>query len=104
MTQSRREFLARMARGAAYAAPVVVTLSTPAGLVGQGQSQNSQKGGMGKGKDPDWCPPGQAMMGACAPAAQPGIQDAAPLRPPPGSDREPGSVAPWTVRPPGGGE
>jgi len=50
MGDSRREFLLKMAKGTAYVAPVVVTLSTPDGLLGQGQSTNSQKGGMGKGK------------------------------------------------------
>jgi len=78
-----------MAKGAVYAAPVVVTLSTPEGLLGQGQNTNSQKGGMGKQGNP--CPPGQVRMGdVCVPVAATQAQSV-PVVP----------QAPWQSPPPG---
>lgn len=49
MDHSRRQFLISMARVAAYAAPVVVTLSAPQGLAA-GQSASQKTGGGGKTK------------------------------------------------------
>ena len=88
MTESRRAFLQKVAKGAVYAAPVVVSLSAPDSLLGQGQSQNSQKGGMG-------------MMGM----GVGGGMVMALVSPELGFDpTPPGSVAPWQIAPPGGDE
>ena len=103
MAESRREFLKRMTRGAAYAAPLMVTLSTPEGLLGQGQSTNSQKGGMGKGMQND-CPPGQSNIGACSQAvpSDAGIGELR-SRPgaPPSSTPTPETGGVWPLRPGG---
>jgi hypothetical protein len=104
MAESRRDFLKRMTRGAAYAAPLMVTLSTPDGLLGQGQSTNSQKGGMGKGMQNN-CPPGQANMGACSPVVPQGsgIGDirSRPGAPPTSSSPAPGTGGVWPLGPGG---
>ena len=86
MTDTRRAFLLKMAKGAAYTAPVIVTLAAPDGLLGQGQSTNSQKGGMGLGMP---CPPGQGKMDVCEPVA-PKIELKSEL-----------PSAPWKAPPPG---
>ena len=52
MTTTRRDFLLKMAKGAAYAAPVVYTLAAPAALLGQ-ENTTSTKGGMGMGMTKD---------------------------------------------------
>jgi hypothetical protein len=93
MGDSRREFLLKMAKGAAYVAPVVVTLSTPDGLLGQGQSTNSQKGGMGKGKGQGINPQIQA----------PSFTPRAPWQTAPPGTTPPGTMPPGTgTGPPGG--
>ena len=84
MDASRREFLMRMARGAAYTAPVIHTLATPEMLLGQ-HSETSGKGGMGKG-----CPPDErwsAMDQACVPIASPVTTSSS-------EERRPGPAAP----------
>lgn len=48
MTDSRRDFVRKIATGAVYAAPVVKTLAAPGSLLGQ-HSSTSTKGGMGGG-------------------------------------------------------
>jgi hypothetical protein len=49
MTQvNRRAFLRKLAKGAAYTAPVVYSMSAPVDLIGQGMSS-----GKGGGKDMD---------------------------------------------------
>lgn len=42
-TQDRREFLRKLAKTAAYTAPVVYTLAAPVDLVGQGSSSGHKK-------------------------------------------------------------
>jgi hypothetical protein len=75
MTQhDRREFLKKLARTAAYTAPVVYSLAAPVELIGQG------------GKSSEHKPP----MGAAA------TQSA------PGGAQQPGGQAPWERPPPGG--
>ncbi len=70
--QDRREFLKRLAKAAAYTAPVVYSLAAPIDLIGQGQSSKHK-------------PP----MGAAA-----GQQQTTP--------QSPGGTAPWDRPPPGG--
>ena len=79
----RRTFLTTLARGAAWVAPAVVTLSTPAGLEAQATSTTKGGGGgaqdMGQGKGKD----GNLIVDPIGPSS--------------------GSSAPWSRRPPGGG-
>ena len=46
--ENRRAFLRKLAKGAAYSAPVVYSMAAPVDLLGQGQSS-----GKGGGKDMD---------------------------------------------------
>ncbi len=73
MDETRRSFLLKLARGAAYAAPVMATMATPGHLLGQ--SGVSTKKGMG----------GKKGAAFTAPAAPTGL----------------GTAAPWQVDPPG---
>lgn len=73
----RREFLRKLAKTAAYAAPVVVSLAAPIELVGQGDSPSKKEG--------HWHPPGQG-----SPTKQ-------TLPPNP----QPGGPPPWQQPPPG---
>ena len=41
--EDRREFIKKLAKGTAYAAPVVHSLAAPLDLVGQGQSSQHKK-------------------------------------------------------------
>ena len=51
MTQvDRRAFLRKLAKGAAYTAPVVYTMAAPVDLIGQGKS-SGKGGGMDMVKD-----------------------------------------------------
>lgn len=45
----RRAFLKKLAKGAAYSAPAIVSMSAPVDLVGQGQSSEHKHGGGGGG-------------------------------------------------------
>lgn len=52
--ESRRDFIKKLAAGAAYTAPVVLTMSAPRDLAGQGMSSEHHTGGgdgTGKGKN-----------------------------------------------------
>jgi len=65
--EDRRSFLKRLAKSAAYAAPVIQSFAEPADLVGQGKS--SMKGGMGAASfEPD---PAPSPWNAPAPGMQP---------------------------------
>ena len=44
-TEDRREFLKQLAKGTAYAAPVVYTLAAPIEVAGQGQGGSMKQGG-----------------------------------------------------------
>ena len=44
-SENRREFLKQLARGAAYVAPVVISVAAPPGLAGQGKSSQHKPGG-----------------------------------------------------------
>ena len=74
----RREFLRRMAAGAAFVAPVVHTLVAPRGLTAQGSSNTGKGGGGGTGGG------GKNMLTV-----------------EPQGSTAPGSKAPWEVAPPG---
>lgn len=52
MTDDRREFIKKLAKGAVYAAPAVMTMTAPAYLAGAQHGKSSQKkmNGGGKGK------------------------------------------------------
>ncbi len=63
----RRDFLKRLARSAAYAAPVITSLAAPLDLVGQGQASVHKQTG---GGDPGHGAPGMAA-GQQAPWDQP---------------------------------
>jgi hypothetical protein len=79
MESSRRAFLLKLARGAAYSAPLVVSMSAPDPLRAQA-AVSHKKGGNKMGGD-------NTVSGfEVAPAPAPGPQ------------------APWTVEPPGGGD
>ncbi len=75
MDPSRREFLLKLAKNAAYAAPVVVSMSAPSSLLAQA-AVSHKKGGDKKGKESN-------LVGGF---------EVAPL---------PGPTAPWAVAPPG---
>lgn len=72
MDASRREFLIKVAKGTAYTAPLVVTLSVPESLTAQAPaSQKMMMGGMGMAG-------AAAPSGSSAPAAGPTPPWAAP--------------------------
>ncbi len=74
---SRREFLLKLARGAAYTAPVVVSMATPESLMAQASVSHKKGGGAkGKGKNPN------AVTDFSGGAV-------------------PGPAAPWEIAPPG---
>lgn len=75
----RREFLKRLAKTAAYSAPVMYSLAAPIELVGQGQSASHKH----QHRDP-WASPQQQ-------------QPQQPLPPNPA----PGGPPPWEQPPPG---
>jgi len=94
--QTRRAFLVRLARSAAFAVPTFTTLSArPAAGQGKGGGQGQGKGGGGR---PGISPPGRGpapdRTGVFRGRGEPGSRDA-PL--PPGSDG--GPPPPWS-RPP----
>jgi len=64
--EDRRSFLKRLAKSAAYAAPVIQSFAAPADLVGQGQS--SGKGMMAATFQPD---PAPSPWNAPPPGMQP---------------------------------
>lgn len=79
MDASRRDFLLKLAKGAAYAAPVVASMSAPERLLAQ-VSPSQKMGGMAMGKGKP-----NAVSGFTAdPTLAPGSK-----------------TAPWTVAPPG---
>lgn len=84
MSDTRKEFLLKVAKGVAYSAPAIHTLSAPDGLLGQGHDETTTKGGMGVMGDMD-DPDGKLV----SPTRQ---ELGTPSRP-----------APWERRPPGGG-
>ena len=49
MSDDRRAFLKTLARGAAYAAPMIMSFAAPVELLGQGQASEHKKGGHGHG-------------------------------------------------------
>ena len=70
VNKDRRDFLKRLAKGAVYAAPVVVSMAAPVHLVGQGMGASMMMGmgmGMGMGMpdvvDPFPPPPGRKKTG-----------------------------------------
>lgn len=68
MSETRREFLVRVAKGAAYSAPVIRTLTAPEGLRGQAnpsQKSGGKAGGKGQGSLSD--PATQFQLGPSAP-------------------------------------
>lgn len=75
MDDTRREFLIRMARAAAYAAPVVVTLSAPGGLSAQ-KTASTKGGGVTKNTVTDF----STDLNTTSPSS---------------------ATAPWAVAPPG---
>ena len=57
MTDSRRDFIKKMAKGAAYVAPVVITMTAPTDLAGQGKSsQHKHHHGGGNSPSPGVTP------------------------------------------------
>lgn len=77
MDSSRREFLVKLAKGAAYTAPVVVSMAAPESLMAQASVSHKMGGGSkGKGKNPN------AVTDFSGGGA-------------------PGPAAPWEVAPPG---
>lgn len=83
MDDTRREFLIRMARSAAYAAPVVVSLSAPEGLAAQ-KTASDKGGGGGKTKSTT------ADFSTNLDATSPTTATAPWAVPPPGSSGPPG--------------
>jgi hypothetical protein len=83
--ENRRDFVIKLVRGTAYAAPIVTTLASPHGLSAQ-QNTNSQKGGMGMGR------PGTQGTGSgmTTKTVAPGSITPETIR------------APWESKPPGG--
>jgi len=76
---SRREFLLKLAKGAAYTAPVIVSMATPESVLAQSSVSHKKGGGSkGKGKNPN-----AVTDFSAGPAASPGPS------------------APWQVAPPG---
>ena len=82
MDSSRREFLLKLAKGAAYTAPLVVSMATPESVLAQA-SVSRKKGGASKGKGKN---PNAVTDFSVAPAPSPGPS------------------APWQVAPPGTGK
>jgi len=82
MDASRRDFLIKVAKGAAYAAPVITSMSAPEKFLGQTPTTSQKMGGMskGKGSNPD--------LNSSGTGFQTGASD--------------GTTAPWS-RPPDGG-
>lgn len=70
----RREFLKKLAKGAAYAGPVIVSMAAPTDLAGQGKSSQHMTH-----VDP-------------APSTAPPTRS--PFPPPPGSKKAPGTEGP----------
>lgn len=93
MDSSRREFLLKVARGAAYAAPVIVSMSAPEKLLAQATASQKKGGGSkGKGKNPNLNASGtQFQTGPDAGATAPWS------KPPDGGSGAP--KAPWSTSP-----
>jgi len=64
--ESRRAFLRKLAKGAAYSAPVVYSMAAPVDLLGQGMSS-----GKGGGKDMDKNPRSGMTQGVPPPGNRP---------------------------------
>ncbi|MFC1639273.1 hypothetical protein ACFL3B_00760 [Gemmatimonadota bacterium] len=68
MTQAdRREFLRKLAGGAAYSAPVVYSMVAPMDVVAQSGKGGSQGSAKGHGKDPDGATTGMSGMSSFVP-------------------------------------
>ncbi len=79
--ETRREFLLNVVKGTVYSVPVIRTLATPPEILAQGESQTSEKGGMGMHVG--------GMGGMLVLSGTGGFQ-------------KPPSSAPWATKPPGG--
>ena len=79
--EDRRAFLKRLAKGTAYAAPVVLSLAAPLDLVGQGKSSEHKHGSTGATASPSGSDlTQQTGIGAPPPGQQP--PPGKPNRPP----------------------
>ncbi len=89
MDSSRRNFLLKVARGAAYAVPVIASMSAPEALLGQ-PTPSEKMGGMSKGigNNPDLNASGLEFQTGSGAAE-------APWSKPPGG----GTKAPWSTSP-----
>jgi hypothetical protein len=56
MTNNRRDFIKKLAKGAAYVAPVVITMTAPTDLAGQGKSSQHKHHGQGNSPSPGVTP------------------------------------------------